>query len=286
MRSHAAFAALLFIAAILGTLPYLVAPSQAGQQVLPSAPYAYSNNISSTLYNLSLFIILIVIATIFIYLLFHFKKLFKLFIAFAWAMIVWGVAWAYAIKYYYSGLLPDWGAEALFYSPIVSIPLVLYALFKGRSDWMVALLSSLAGTMMVWILPPLTVLALLAALPIYDAVMVYWGLLGRLIRKAKAEAPPTPPGERPKEVPLLGLMAHVGDVSVGSGDFFAYTMALTYIGVKYALYGALVDLSLVLLGLILIYIGFLLTVKLLLKRYGYAPALPLPLAMLMPLILL
>ncbi|MEZ0249027.1 MAG: hypothetical protein ABWJ97_07110 [Thermoproteus sp.] len=283
MRAYASFA-LLLSAALLGVLPYLAAPSQAAQQVLSAAPYSASNTTQAAAYNVGLFVALAATATVLIYLIMRFKRLFKLFIAAVWFLVILGVFWAYAIKYYACGLLPDLAAEALFYAPFVVAPLLIYGMFKWKWDASVAVLSALAGAMIVWILPPLTVLVLLAVLPVYDLLMVYWGLLGRIVKKAKEER--RPQIGAPREPPLLGLMARVGEVSVGTGDFFAYTAALTYIGVKYSQLGLVASISAMAVGLALIYAGFVLTVKLLLRRFGYAPALPIPLALIMPLLVL
>lgn len=283
MRPYA-FGLLLFSAALLGALPYIAAPPAASQPVLPSAPYSQSQSVSATIYNVFLFIALVAAATVAVYFAIRFKRIFRAFIAAAWFMIVWGVSWAYAIKYYSCGLLPDWAAAALVYAPLALGPAVVLAVFKRRGDVAIAFLSALAGTMLVWMLPPPTVLALMVALPIYDLFMVYKGLLGRLIKKARGEVgrPDAPRGEPP----LFGLMAKVGDLSVGTGDFFAYSMALTTIGVKYSALGPLAAAGFMALGLALIYVGFKLTAELLLKRRGYAPALPIPMALVLPLILL
>ena len=286
MKTHVTFGALLFAAALLGSLPYIITPSQASQQVLPAAPYSASNTAGAAAYNVGLFIGLAAIATAFIYLVMRYKKLFKAFIAVVWLLVITGIFWAYAVKYYACGLLPDYAAEALFYAPFVVAPFLIYAIFKWKWDLAIALFSALAGTMVVWILPPITIIALLLVLPIYDLLMVYWGLLGRIVRKAKEELPRQPQAGAPREPPLLGLMAKVGDISVGTGDFFTYSTALTYIGIKYSAFGPLASLLAIAAGLALIYTGFLLTVKLLLRRFGYAPALPIPIALVLPLLLL
>lgn len=285
MRTRATLA-LLFLAAVLGSLPYMTAPSQASQQTLSAPPYSSSNTAGAAVYNVGLFVGLAAVATAFIYFVMRHKKFFNVFIAAVWFLVITGVFWAFAVEYYSCGLLPATIAEALLYAPLVAAPVAIYSIFKWKWDAIVAVFSALAGAMAVWMLPHVTVLALLIALPVYDLVMVYWGLLGKIIRKAKEELPPGPRGAPPKEPPLLGLMAKVGDISVGSGDFFAYAMALTYLGVKYSPLGPLASLGAMASGLMLIYAGFRLTVELLLKRYGYAPALPIPLALVMPLLLL
>ncbi len=225
-------------------------------------------------------------ATALIYIAMRYKRLFNAFMAVVWFLVITGVFWAYAVEYYSCGLLPDVIAEALLYAPYVVAPALIYAIFKRKWDAVIAVFSALAGAMAVWMLPRITVMALLAALPVYDLVMVYWGLLGKIIRRIKERPPPNPHGPPSREPPLLGLMAKVDDVSVGSGDFFAYAMALTYVGIKYSALGPLASLGAIALGLCLIYAGFRLTVRLLLKRHGYAPALPIPIALIMPLLLL
>lgn len=280
MRPHTAFAIIL-LSALLGSLPYIVAPPAAQQQVLPSAPYSSSPTPEAAAYNVALFIAMAASATAIIYLLIRFRRAFKAFIAFAWFFITLGVSWAFAVKYYAAGLIPAWAADALAYAPFAAGPAVLYLIFKGRGDVAIAALSSLAGVMLTWVLPALTILALMGALAVYDLVMVYRGLLGALIKKVK-ERPQATRGEPP----LFGLMAKVGDVSMGTGDFLVYTMASTMAGIKYSAYGPATAVVATALALSLIYVGFRLTKDLLLKRYGYAPALPIPLALVLPLLLL
>jgi len=61
-------------------------------------------------------------------------------------------------------------------------------------------------------------------------------------------------------------------------------MALSFVAARLAAFGGAVALAAVALGVATIYAGLRLTVEVFLKRWGYGPALPLPILLLSPLI--
>jgi hypothetical protein len=61
-------------------------------------------------------------------------------------------------------------------------------------------------------------------------------------------------------------------------------MALSFLAMRLMQYGREAALAAVGVGAVLIYLGLLLTVKIFLRKWGYGPALPLPMLLLSPLI--
>jgi Presenilin. len=72
-------------------------------------------------------------------------------------------------------------------------------------------------------------------------------------------------------------------LSLGVGDFVVYSMALTFVAMRLAAYGREAALIAIGLGAVLIYFGLMLTVEVFLRRWGYGPALPIPMLLLSPL---
>jgi len=273
------------LAALLGTLPLYVNPHVEKPQ-MDTAIYATAETPGATLYNLAVFFTLLVVATAAIYLLLTRRRLLNPFLYFVWFTLALGVVQFYAWLYYSYGILPPGPATwAILLSPAVGV-LVVFLLSRRRGDLFLGFLGALAGSMFVWLLPSVTVLALLVALPVYDYLMVSRGLLGRLIKKAKEGAASgngaTPPKGR--DTPLFGFVVRLRTFSLGVGDFVVYSMALSFIAARLAAFGGAVALAAVALGVASIYAGLRLTVEIFLKRWGYGPALPLPMLLLSPLI--
>jgi len=273
------------LAVLLGTLPLYLNPHVEKPQI-DTAVYATAETPGATLYNLAVFFTLLVVATAVIYLLLTRRRLLNLFVYFVWFTLALGVVQFYAWLYYSYGILPPGPATwAILLSPAVGV-LVVFLLSRRRGDLFLGLLGALAGSMFVWILPSVTVLALLIALPVYDYLMVSRGLLGRLIKKAKEGAAggsgATP--SKSRDTPLFGFVVRLKDFSLGIGDFIVYSMALSFIAAKLAAFGGAVALAAVALGVVSIYAGLRLTVEIFLKKWGYGPALPLPMLLLSPLI--
>ncbi|MEM5827306.1 MAG: hypothetical protein QXT46_04795 [Pyrobaculum sp.] len=279
-------AILIVVAAVLiGGVPSLVEKST---QYIPmgAGPYVKSEDIESTLYNLVVFFTLLLIATVLIYLLFSKRRILNIFLYTVWYLISVGVILFYTILYYLSGLLNETIAVVLMPASFLIGGAVVYLVYKRRGDIILGLIGSLAGVMFVSLLPEMTIVMLLVALPIYDYIMVSRGLLGKLIKKSKESVVNKDVDVKRGDTPLFGFVVRLKTLSLGVGDFVVYAMALSYIFINNLRLGLELAIFLLGVGAFLIYLGFVLTVEVFLKRWGYGPALPFPILALFPLILL
>lgn len=290
---------LVMWASLLASLPYLASVAPPEAPPTPS-PYAASEEPGATAYNAAVFFSMLLAATVGIYLALGRRRLLRALVYVVWFMLAVGVTQFYAVVYYLAGLLPEWAAEgAVLASPLAGAAVALM-LWRGRGDMALGLLGGLAGGMLASVLPHATLLVIFALLPLYDFLMVYKGLLGRIIRRERAqraavqpapqpsphEGPSSPQPGRGGDSPLFGFVVRLGRMSLGVGDFVTYTAALTYVtaGLSHRMGPAAA--ALLPLGLALIYLGLRLTVKVFLRRWGYGPALPFPMLLLSPLIAL
>ncbi|ABP50227.1 MULTISPECIES: hypothetical protein [Pyrobaculum] len=271
---------LVVVAVLIGTAP-LFFVRNVEPLPLDAAPYVRAEDVGATVYNLAVFFTVLVAATAIIYIFFTRRKWLNLLLYFIWFVLAVGVVQFYTILYYWSGLLNEDVAVKLMWASLLVGFLTVAAIHKRRGDLLLGFLGSLAGAMMVQLLPEMTVVALLVALPVYDYLMVTRGLLGSLIRKSKEAAGGGVPARG--DTPLFGFVVRLKAMSLGVGDFVVYAMALTYVTVHLYTYGFIALLALV-AGAALIYVGLRLTVHVFLRRWGYGPALPLPMLMLLPLI--
>lgn len=279
-------AILIVVAAVLiGGVPFLVEKST---QYIPmgAGPYVKSEDIESTLYNLVVFFTLLLIATVLIYLLFSKRRILNIFLYTVWYLISVGVIQFYTILYYLSGLLNETIAVVLMPASFLIGGAVVYLVYKRRGDIILGLIGSLAGVMFVSLLPEMTIVMLLVALPIYDYIMVSRGLLGKLVKKSKESVVNKDVDVKRGDTPLFGFVVRLKTLSLGVGDFVVYAMALSYIFINNLRLGLELAIFSLGVGAFLIYLGFVLTVEVFLKRWGYGPALPFPILALFPLILL
>lgn len=279
-------AILIVVAAVLiGGVPSLVGKSI---QYIPmgAGPYVKSEDIESTLYNLVVFFTLLLIATVLIYLLFSKRRILNIFLYTVWYLISVGVILFYTILYYLSGLLNETIAVVLMPASFLIGGAVVYLVYKRRGDIILGLIGSLAGVMFVSLLPEMTIVMLLVALPIYDYIMVSRGLLGKLVKKSKESVVNKDVDVKRGDTPLFGFVVRLKTLSLGVGDFVVYAMALSYIFINNLRLGLELAIFSLGVGAFLIYLGFVLTVEVFLKRWGYGPALPFPILALFPLILL
>lgn len=279
-------AILIVVAAVLiGGVPSLVEKST---QYIPmgAGPYVKSEDIESTLYNLVVFFTLLLIATVLIYLLFSKRRILNIFLYTVWYLISVGVILFYTILYYLSGLLNETIAVVLMPASFLIGGAVVYLVYKRRGDIILGLIGSLAGVMFVSLLPEMTIVMLLVALPIYDYIMVSRGLLGKLVKKSKESVVNKDVDVKRGDTPLFGFVVRLKTLSLGVGDFVVYAMALSYIFINNLRLGLELAIFSLGVGAFLIYLGFVLTVEVFLKRWGYGPALPFPILALFPLILL
>jgi hypothetical protein len=273
---------LVVLAVLLGNGPAFIGQRTEALPVEPT-PYAKAEDAGATMYNLALFFVLLVAATAVIYLLFTRRRLLSLLLYFIWFVLSVGVFQFYVILYYWAGVIDEINAVRLMWLSLLFGGFVAFLLRRRRGDLLLGFLGSLAGVMFVWLLPQATVIALLSALPVYDYVMVRRGLLGKIVEKAKEESP-TAAGRGKADTPLFGFVVRLKTLSLGVGDFVTYSMALSFLATRLMQYGREVALAAVGVGAVLIYLGLLLTVKIFLRKWGYGPALPLPMLLLSPLI--
>jgi hypothetical protein len=280
---------IVVLAVLLGNGPVFIGRRTEALPVEPT-PYAKAEDVGATIYNLALFFVLLVAATTVIYLLFTRRRLLSLLLYFIWFVLSVGVVQFYALLYYWAIVVDEENAVKLMWILLLFMwisPLfggfVVYLLHRRRGDIFLGFLGSLAGVMFVWLLPQATLVALLSALPVYDYVMVRKGLLGKIVEKAKEESP-TAAGREKADTPLFGFVVRLKTLSLGVGDFVTYSMALSFLATRLMQYGREAALAAVGVGAVLIYLGLLLTVKIFLRRWGYGPALPLPMLLLSPMI--
>lgn len=278
--------AVVVAATLLAVAPLLLA-GEAGPPPVASTPYVRAEDAAATVYNLAVFFGLLVGATVLIYVIFSRRRLMSLFVSLTWFLLSVGVVQFYAVLYYWSGLIGDTAALLLLWLSFPFGVAVLYMVKKRRGDVVLGFLSSLAGAMFAWLLPEATVAALLAALPIYDYFMVSRGLLGKLIKRSREAATPgSKGGGASADSPLFGFVVRMKSLSLGTGDFVVYAAALTFIAARVIHQSRLAALLSVGAGAALIYLGLRLTVAVFVKRWGYGPALPIPMLLLSPLLAL
>ncbi len=247
---------------------------------VPSGPpFNQSNTVESSVYNVLIVIMLMIAMTGLIYAMVKYGKI-RLFTAVKAALIT---ILVFSMILFFMGIFSyQYGAFLLynafvFYALaiVVSAIIVYCALAREGvcSVISITLYSSMAGTILSITFPPLTLLILPAALAIYDIFMVYKGLLGRLVESNGNEE------RREKRNILKGLMVDLGDLGVGVGDLVVYSMISSLDIISSIRYGVFIAFLTVLGSIVGVSIGFIITIKVLLPRRGYAPALPIPVAL-------
>ena len=251
-----------------------------GETQVPAGPPFQSVNTSSAgLYNVAVIIIIMVIATYIIYRLIK-QRLIRAFETLKnvlLAIVVISSALFYTVTYAYGyDVSPLINYPLLiFVLALVISALIMYAAIKARNTVVRALAisaySSMAGVIFTIALPTWTLAILLVALPLYDIVMVYKGLLGRLVTELSKY------GEG--KYPLLrGLILDMDGIGIGVGDLVLYSTLVSLTMLQYVTHGftliqgALASLA----SLVGILIGLFITFRYLLPIKKYAPALPIP----------
>jgi len=214
-------------------------------------------------------------------------RLLELTVATVWFLGAMVTVWFYALLYYYAGILhPAAALVALFAAPVAAVPVALAVLKSGNSPLFGAL-GALFGAMVAQLFPRTTVLAVLAALAVYDLASAKWGPLNKLIERAVERRCPCEvarPCGRGAQALLPGLLVRLGRRAIGVGDFFAYGMAATFIAVGAAKLGVAASLAMLAATLAAVYAGVRVTLKWA-EAEGAVPALSIPLAMLTPLLI-
>ncbi|MCC6049270.1 MAG: hypothetical protein LM580_01090 [Thermofilum sp.] len=131
---------------------------------------------------------------------------------------------------------------------------------------------SLTGSIIAAMVPPASLVAMLAAAAAYDLYAVYKGPLKRLL-DGLPKGPPSRGESDRRPSPLTPFTVNVGGVALGMGDVVLYGATSSL-----ALLTPSPDVLRMLLVIPAAIVGLALTLKLAEKR-GYAPALPLPVAL-------
>ncbi len=251
-----------------------------GETQVPAGPPFQSVNTSSAgLYNVAVIITIMVIATYVIYKLVR-RGMIRMFEALKdvlLAIVIISSVLFYVMTYAYG-----YGIAPLINYPL-SIPtlalaisaLIMYAAIRARNTVVRALAisaySSMAGVIFTIALPTWTLAILLVALPLYDIVMVYKGLLGRLVTELSKY------GEGKYPI-LRGLILDMDGIGIGVGDLVLYATLVSLTMIQYVNHNFTLTQSALasLLSLVGILIGLFITFKYVLPIKKYAPALPIP----------
>ncbi|MCG2863924.1 MAG: hypothetical protein L7G98_05660 [Vulcanisaeta sp.] len=248
-------------------------------QVPAGPPFQSVNTTGAGLYNVAVIILIMVAATYVIYRLIKrgsiraFEALKNVLLT----IVVVSSTLFYVTTYVYGyevTPLMKYPTLQLVITVIISA-LILYAAIKAKSAVVRALAigaySSMAGVIFTIALPAWTLALLLVALPLYDIVMVYKGLLGRLAIELSKY------GEGKYPI-LRGLMLDMEGVGIGVGDLVLYATLTSLTMLEYVNYGFSIMEALLasLISLLGVLIGLYVTFKYILPVKKYAPALPVP----------
>ncbi len=236
----------------------------------PSPVISSSNTVSAGFYNTLVILLMALAGLIVVYLLVRYAK-FKAFAIFKDAMIIFLIytlvtfyLYEYATYYDIYPLL----LIVTFYPLSLGLTALLsyFSLYSNsqvlRSIGIVSY-SAMAGSLLATSLPPVTAAMVPIALAIYDAFMVYKGLLGKLADSMK--------GGVGRSL-LRGLVLDLKDTAIGVGDLVVYSLMSSFT-ISLAGSSMALTLTVLILGVL---IGFYATYRILLPFRGYAPALPLP----------
>jgi len=285
MSTDLAVVLIVALAATIATVPHYVGvklpePDSTVMFSLEDSPQA-------ALWNAAVIIALVIAYTYVALKIVGRGPLLELVMATAWFLGAMAAVWFYALLYYYARLLhPVATLVALFAAPVAAVPVALTVLRSGNSP-LFGVVGALLGAMFAQLFPRTTVLAVLAALAAYDFISAKRGPLNKLIERAVERSCPceyTQPCCEGAQIVLPGLLVRLRERAIGVGDFFAYSMAATFIAVGAAKLGVAASLAMLATALTAIYLGMQATLKWA-EVEGMAPGLPIPLAMLMPLLI-
>jgi presenilin-like A22 family membrane protease len=251
-----------------------------GETQVPAGPPFQSVNTSNAgLYNVTVIILIMVVATYIIYRLIKRGsiKAFETLKNVLLAIVIISSTLFYVSTYVYGyeiKPLIEYPLSPLILTIVISA-LILYAAIKARNTvvraFAISAYSSMAGVIFTIALPAWTLAILLVALPLYDIVMVYRGLLGKLVTELSKY------GEGKYPI-LRGLILDMDGIGIGVGDLVLYATLVSLTMLEYENYGFTFIEGLVasLVSLLGILIGLYVTFKYILPIKRYAPALPVP----------
>jgi len=251
-----------------------------GETQVPAGPPFQSVNTSNAgLYNVTVIILIMVVATYIIYRLIKRGsiKAFETLKNVLLAIVIISSTLFYVSTYVYGyeiKPLIEYPLSPLILTIVISA-LILYAAIKARNTvvraFAISAYSSMAGVIFTIALPAWTLAILLVALPLYDIVMVYKGLLGKLVTELSKY------GEGKYPI-LRGLILDMDGIGIGVGDLVLYATLVSLTMLEYENYGFtfIEGLAASLISLLGILIGLYVTFKYILPIKRYAPALPVP----------
>jgi presenilin-like A22 family membrane protease len=251
-----------------------------GETQVPAGPPFQSVNTSNAgLYNVTVIILIMVVATYIIYRLIKRGsiKAFETLKNVLLAIVIISSTLFYVSTYVYGyeiKPLIEYPLSPLILTIVISA-LILYAAIKTRNTvvraFAISAYSSMAGVIFTIALPAWTLAILLVALPLYDIVMVYKGLLGKLVTELSKY------GEGKYPI-LRGLILDMDGIGIGVGDLVLYATLVSLTMLEYENYGFtfIEGLMASLVSLLGILIGLYMTFKYILPIKKYAPALPIP----------
>lgn len=251
-----------------------------GETQVPAGPPFQSVNTSNAgLYNVTVIILIMVVATYIIYRLIKRGsiKAFETLKNVLLAIVIISSTLFYVSTYVYGyeiKPLIEYPPSPLILTIVISA-LILYAAIKARNTvvraFAISAYSSMAGVIFTIALPAWTLAILLVALPLYDIVMVYKGLLGKLVTELSKY------GEGKYPI-LRGLILDMDGIGIGVGDLVLYATLISLTMLEYENYGFtfIEGLMASLVSLLGILIGLYVTFKYILPIKRYAPALPVP----------
>jgi len=251
-----------------------------GETQVPAGPPFQSVNTSNAgLYNVTVIILIMVVATYIIYRLIKRGsiKAFETLKNVLLAIVIISSTLFYVSTYVYGyeiKPLIEYPLSPLILTIVISA-LILYAAIKTRNTvvraFAISAYSSMAGVIFTIALPAWTLAILLVALPLYDIVMVYRGLLGKLVTELSKY------GEGKYPI-LRGLILDMDGIGIGVGDLVLYATLISLTMLEYENYGFtfIEGLMASLVSLLGILIGLYVTFKYILPIKRYAPALPVP----------
>lgn len=175
--------------------------------------------------------------------------------------LIWTVSFGISMLYLFLGmtLINTYIiSEALFIYSILLASVITYFTLKGgelKSSIASSYIASGAGSILGVSIPYWTFLILIIGISIYDIIAVFKGHLSSI---TKSDAPL-----------LRGLVVEIGDVALGLGDLFFYSLTISAILFNYGLAPAITSSTSIIIGYIIVIYT--------LNKRKQLPGLPIPL---------
>ncbi|MCL7383166.1 MAG: hypothetical protein LZ174_02580 [Thaumarchaeota archaeon] len=174
--------------------------------------------------------------------------------------LIWIVSFGISMLYLFLGmiLINTYISETLFIYSAILASVITYFTVKGgelKSSIASSYIASGAGSILGVSIPYWTFLILIIGISIYDIIAVFKGHLSSI---SKSDAPL-----------LRGLVVEIGDVALGLGDLFFYSLTISAILFNYSITPAITASTSIIIGyMIIIYT---------LNKRKQLPGLPIPL---------